>query len=233
MDRRAPEHLTVESANRDLVGRVFHPLSRSSQGSGIIFIHGWESSQRSYRPRAEKVSGEIGATCLTFDLSGHGESGDLPASFTPREHLTNSLAAFDALAKMDAVDPLRIGICGASYGAYLAAMVTSRRATAALLLRAPALYPDSELDIPGGSRHTRPEIPDDAEPLRDLADFNGQVLIVESEHDEAIPHEVIRAYLAACPRAGHALIPGAAHAMTDPRWNDVFVEQLLKWATEL
>jgi pimeloyl-ACP methyl ester carboxylesterase len=166
---------------------------------------------------------------LTFDLSGHGESGDLPASFTPREHLTDSLSAFDALAGMETVDPLRIGLCGASYGAYLAAMAISRRATTAVLLRAPALHPDSALDIPGGFRHTHPEMPGEAEPLRDLANFDGEALIVESEYDEVIPHEVIRAYLAACPKARHALIPGAAHAMTEANWNDFFVELLVKW----
>jgi pimeloyl-ACP methyl ester carboxylesterase len=196
-------------------------------------MHGWESSQRSYLPRAERAAEGVGATCLTFDLSGHGESFGVAASFAPRDHLADTVAAFDALAQLDTVDPLRIGVCGASYGAYLAALLIAYRSTRALLLRAPALYPDSELEALGGSRRTDLQALDGAAPLRNLADFVGPVLIVESERDEVIPHDVIQTYLDACPQAEHELLPGAAHAMTDPRWNEAFVELLLKWASTL
>jgi uncharacterized protein len=225
--------VTVAARGLGLGGYAFEPTRREANGAGVLFIHGWESSQRSYRPRAERVAEELGATCLSFDLSGHGESGGAASSLTPNDHLADTLAAFDALARMPAVDPSRIGICGASYGAYLAALAIAHRDAKAVLLRAPALRPDSALDRSAGCGGTEYRAGDDVAPLRNLASFNGPVLVVESEHDEVIPHRVVQAYLDACPGASHAVIPGAAHAMTDPGWNEAFVELILEWAKAL
>ena len=57
--------------------------------------------------------------------------------------------------------------------------------------------------------------------------------MVESARDEVIPHGVIATYLSACAQARHALIPGAAHALTDPDWNRTFTELILDWAGAL
>lgn len=202
--------------------------------AGVLFLHGWESNQRGYLPRAAAVSEDCGAVCLTFDLSGHGENAAAPAdSFSPRQHLEETIAAYDELAARAGVDPNRIGVCGASYGGYLAALLVAHRPVASLLVRAPALYPDAAFEVPPVQRRTELVTTANAMPLRNLAEFGGPVLVVESEHDEVIPHEVVEAYVASRPGIRHETIAGAAHAMSEPAWNQAFLTLILEWARAL
>ena len=202
--------------------------------AGVLFLHGWNSSQQGYVPRAEAVSEDCGAVCLTFDLSGHGENAAAPAdSFSPRQHLEEAIAAYDELAAREDVDPGRIGVCGASYGGYLGALLVGQRSVASLLLRAPALYPDAAFELPPVQRRTELVASGDALPLRNLAGFGGPVLVVESECDEVIPHEVVAAYAGSRAGVRHEVIAGAAHAMREPSWNRVYLELILEWARAL
>ena len=60
---------------------------------------------------------------------------------------------------------------------------------------------------------------DENRALRACAEFRGDVLIVESEHDVIVPHPVIANYVAAFAQA-HSLtsrvIKGADHGLADP-----------------
>lgn len=202
--------------------------------AGVLFLHGWNSSKRGYLARAEAVEADCGASCLAFDLAGHGESATAPASsFSPRQHLEQAVAAYDELAARPEVDPERIGVCGASYGGYLAALLVAERPVASLLVRAPALYPDAAFELPPRQRRTELVADGDARPLRNLAAFAGPLLVVESEHDETIPHAVVAAYLASRPGVRHEVILGAAHALSEPAWNQAFLALILPWAREL
>lgn len=206
----------------------------SETSAGVLFLHGWKSSKRGYLPRAEAVAADCGAECLAFDFAGHGARATAPAdSFSPRQHLDEAIAAYDELAGRAGVDPSRIGVCGASYGGYLAALLIAHRPVASLLVRAPALYPDAALEQAPRERRTELVSAADALPLRNLAAFAGPVLVVESEHDEVIPHAVVEAYLSSRPGIRHEVIPGAAHALSEPTWNAAFLALILEWAREL
>jgi len=142
-------------------------------------------------------------------------------------------AAYDALTSNPLVDGRRIGVCSASYGAYLASLVTRHRPVAQLLLRAPAMLDDGEYDGSLGiDRHIRADA--SASMLTaSLADFGGDVLVLESGSDEVIPHGVIDVYLRACPQARHVTIPDASHALTRPEWKERFVQEILAFFREL
>lgn len=202
--------------------------------AGVLFLHGWNSSKRGYLPRAAAVSADCGAECLAFDLSGHGENASARAdSFSPSQHLEEAVAAYDELAARENVDPQRIGVCGASYGGYLAALLVGRRPVASLMVRAPALYPDANFELPPAQRRTELVAAADARPLRNLAAFGGPVLVVESERDEVIPPGVVAAYVASRPGIRHEVIPGAAHAISEPAWNEAYLALILEWARAL
>lgn len=195
-------------------------------------MHGQGSSQRGYTDRAAAVSERLGATCLTFDLRGHGESDGDRSTLTPRDHLDDVVRAFDALLHAPGVNPGRVGVCAASYGAYLVSLILAKRQVRSVLLRAPALYSDAELDRPDPNRLSTVETAETAAPLRAVAAHKGALLVVESERDEAIPHAIVESYLRASPGARHEVMLGAAHRLSDEREKERFVEIVVAWFAE-
>jgi dienelactone hydrolase len=174
-----------------------------------MFIHGLSADQFGYQIRARAVSDPLGLVCLTFDLSGHGASGSGLHYLSPRDHLVDVVAAYDVLASHPAVDPARIGVCGASYGGYLATLLSGERAVSRLLLRAPALYDDDQVDQPLRGRRTSSAEAGSTMATRNLARFAGEVMILASGADEVIPPTVITAALPAAFRGrvtGHRTV---------------------------
>lgn len=225
------EEIQFESAGRRLSGRLFRPVPTGARGPGMLFIHGLGSSQTGYFRRGEAVSRSLSAVCLTFDLGGHGDGGEAWRELTPHDHLQDVVAALDALRAGEDVDADRIGVCGASYGGYLAALLTSERPVKRLLLRAPAVYADDEIDVPIGRHEGRANMLE-AGVFTCLGAFRGDVLVVESQHDCVIPPSVIERYVASTPRASRVVIAGAGHAL-DPRFEPEFVKLIRDWFREL
>jgi hypothetical protein len=71
--------------------------------------------------------------------------------------------------------------------------------------------------------------------LRACAAFPGDVLVVESEQDDVVPHPVIANYLAAFTRARsltHRVIKYADHGLTDVSWQRASTSFLLQWLAD-
>jgi uncharacterized protein len=214
-----------------------------SAGPAVLFVHGWGGNQQQYLNRARAVA-ELDFICLTFDLRGHARSDGQRETVSREDNCRDLLAAYDLLAGDASVDPTTIGVVGSSYGAYLAAIMTSQRAVRWLALRAPALYNDAGWELPKRQLHEdpdfcayrrRPVSPDENRALRACAAFRGDVLIVESEMDDVVPHPVIANYLAACTRAcslTHRLIKGADHDLSDASWQRTSTSFLLQWLAD-
>jgi pimeloyl-ACP methyl ester carboxylesterase len=199
-----------------------------TSGAAVLFVHGLGSSRATNVERADAVSRAHSATCLAIDLGGHGDSTGRLTQVTPRQNLADVVASYDTLASVPGVDPGRIGLCGASYGAYLSVLLTAFRPVNRMLLRAPALYADDCFDRGLGQRRSGDQATAPT-PLAHLALFPGPVTIVESEHDEVISREIIAAYLAALPRAVHVIQPDARHALTDPAWRATFQRMVVEF----
>jgi uncharacterized protein len=222
--------VSLTSGDRQLAGTLVSP--EVPCGAGVLFVHGLGSSRATNVERAEAVSLRHSVTCLAIDLGGHGDSTGRLTQMTPRQNLADVVAAADLLASLPAVDPSRVGVCAASYGAYLAVLLTALRQVNRMLLRAPALYADDCFDRVLSQR--RPGDPATAPtPLAHLALFPGRVTIVESGKDEVISPGTIAAYLAAQPSAVHVIQQGAPHALTDPAWRESFQQMVVEFfATE-
>jgi pimeloyl-ACP methyl ester carboxylesterase len=202
-------------------------------GAGVLLVHGLGSDRATNVERALALADAQGATCLAVDLAGHGRSTGRLSEVTPRQNLRDVLAAYDALLREPGVQPGRLAVAAASYGAYLSVLLTEHRPAARLLLRAPALYTDASLDQPLGRRE-RPEAETaaDTRAVRALADYPGPVLVVESEHDEVVPAWLVRAYARARPGIEHQVLPGAQHALTEPAWRAAYTSILLAFLAE-
>lgn len=203
-------------------------------GAAVLFVHGLGSDRRTNVDRARALAATHAITCLAIDLQGHGDSAGRLSAVTPLENLADVLAAYDALAGDDAagVDPSRIGVCGASYGAYLSVLLAEQRPVARLLLRAPALYADDVL----GETLSHRRMGDAASARRGLtavAASSVPTMLVESERDEVIPHDIVATYLAARPEIEHVVLPEAAHSLTDPRWRAQYERLVVNFFADL
>lgn len=222
--------VTFTSGDRRLRGELVLP-DRAPE-MYLLFVHGLGSSRTGYLPRAQSASSHLGAATLVFDLSGHGESEGVLERLTPADHLSDVVAAYDLLvgsAPSSGPAGPRVGVCGASYGAYLSAILPSLRDVSRLLLRAPALYPDDLVDVPlSQERHTG-VVRSPTLVTRSADSLRGRVLVVESQDDSVIPHDVVEQYLALFPGSEHALIRGAGHALLTPEHRAEFLELVLRW----
>jgi uncharacterized protein len=210
---------------------------------GVLFLHGWGGTQKQYLARAREIAA-LGCMCLTVDLRGHEATEAQKETVTREDNLRDALAAYDTLASHQGVDREAVAVVGSSYGGYLAAILSSVRPVRWLALRVPALYRDEDWPMPkqqlkkyGLADYRRAKIsPDKNRALAACAAFKGDVLIVESELDDIIPHAVIENYVAAFAGA-HSLtyrvIEGADHALSQQPWQQAYTSLLLNWATEM
>jgi len=211
---------------------------------GVLFLHGWGSSQAQLASRAREIAA-LGCACLTVDMRGHAKTVMQQPTVTREDNLTDALAAYDRLVREAAVDDDQIAVVGSSYGGYLATILTTLRPVKWLGLRAPALYKDTDWTSPklelrklqGLEAYRRMIIEaQDNRALRAATAFRGDVLIVESAQDTIIPHEVIENYrhaFAGARSLTYRIIDEADHALTDPAWRQSYTQLLVNWITEM
>ena len=210
---------------------------------GFLFVQGWGSGQEVYLARAREIAA-LGCVCLTFEPRGVSRNHPEHQTVTREENLRDLLAAYDVLAGQPAVDASAIGVVGSSYGGYLAAVLSSLRPVRWLALRVPALYKDEDWALPkrGLDRDElaayRRSAVGAAEnrALGACAAFEGDVLIVESERDDVVPHPVIANYMAAFERAHsvtYRVIAGADHGLSEKPGQQAYASLLVRWAAEM
>lgn len=211
---------------------------------GVLFVHGWGGSQQQYCARARTLA-ELGCVCLTFDLRGHAQTRSQHETVSREDNLRDVVAAYDVLAARQSVDTTRMAVVGSSYGGYLAAILTSLRPVKWLALRAPALYKDTDWDLAKRRLKVQQELdayrrlavrPNESRALRACMDFTGDVLIVESEHDPIVPHQVVVNYREACVSARsltHRVIEGADHGLSEPACQQAYTSLLVNWLAEM
>lgn len=196
--------LNLKSGNLNLSVNLIQPENLKPKNPALIFIHGWSSNQTGNIERAKELA-KIGFICLTIDLRGHGLSDGKLEEFSRKDHLEDALVAYDYLKSQPDVDHEQIGVIGASYGAYLGAILTLHRKIKWLVMRVPALYFDEKFNVPSleliGDNKEKEAFrsfdltPEKALPLKGVSEFSGDILLIESEKDAMIPHATIENYL--------------------------------------
>ena len=211
---------------------------------GVLFVHGWGGSQSQDLSRAREVAA-LGCVCLTVDLRGHRANAVRKDTVTRAQNLADICATYDWLAAQPQVDTGSIAVVGVSYGGYLGAILTALRPVRWLALRTPAMYLDAGWELPKKQLNEDPALQRyrnravavaEDRALRASAAFKGDVLLVEAENDERIPHQVIENYANAfggVRSMTRRLVPGADHGFSakdaQRKYNDI----LMAWMTEM
>jgi uncharacterized protein len=234
--------VSIPVDDQHINGKLLQPRDADGRRPAVLFVHGWGSSQRRSIGKAKQLV-NAGFVCLTFNLRGHARTVEQRDTVTRAQNLRDVMAAYDLLAAQSDVDAERIALVGGSYGGYLATLLTAERKVRGLALRAPAVYKDGDFDRPKRQLNLDPDLPDyrrrRIEPSENIAlaaaaRFDGDVLIVESEHDTVIPQPVIANYLRAFGAARsveHEVIGGADHGLSQRVWRRAWGERLVRWVT--
>jgi uncharacterized protein len=238
------EAVEISVDGQRIEGTLFEPARRNGASPAALFVHGWGGNRDHYLEEARAIAA-LGSVCLTFNLRGHAETGAQHDTVTREDNLRDVIAAYDVLAGRPGVAKGCVALVGSSYGAYLGTLLTYLRPVRFLALQAPALYKDDDWEVPKRKLHVNPDFAayrrlslraEDNRALGACAQFLGDALVVESEHDEIIPHPAVANYIAAFANA-HSLtyrvIEGADHALSEERWERAYTDLLVNWLSEM
>lgn len=233
---------SFKSDGQTVRGTLYFPQKLQRKNPAVMFIPGWTSDETGYKPRAEALT-KLGFICLTISLRGHGASDGKMEEGSREDHLHDVLSAYDFLTSQKNVDKNQIAACGSSYGGYLGAILCAHRPIKWLILRAPALYLNKDFDMPTAKlvadregtffKNFKPEMGNFA--LVGIEGFTGDILIIESEFDQIIPHNIIKIYKQASRRKEHLkhkLIKNADHELSTKKYKQAFIGILVTWFKE-
>ncbi len=244
--------LSFKSENQNLAATLIRPEGHKEPLPALIWIHGWKSDRKGNTKRAKEIS-KLGFICLTVDLRGHGESDGTIDQYSVKDHLEDIRAAYKYLTELKEVNQNEIGIIGSSYGGNLSAIATNYLKFKWLVLRVPALYLDKYIDVPtemligkdeeGKAFKSSDATPETSLSLKGVANFSGEILIVESEKDDVIPHTVIENYLKfikdepssrlrAKRRLTYKVMKGAPHSLETEVQENEYIDILKKWLND-
>ena len=188
-------------------------------------VRAWLGRKPGAVPGARARGRRARLRCLTFDLGGHAGTQPQRETVTRGSNLYDLLAAYDHLAAHPCVDNAAIAVvgrataatwrgswrrCGRCRGSGCALPRSTRRRLGAAQA---AAEPDHEL-----ARTAAASSRQDNRALSACSTFRGDVLLLESEHDDFVPPAVIKNYLAAFanPRSlTSRLMQGADHGVSD------------------
>ncbi|MCY0853319.1 alpha/beta hydrolase family protein [Cupriavidus sp. D39] len=235
------ENVEIQSEGGSIAGTLITPATKLP---GVLFVHGWGGSQQQYLARARKVAG-LGCVCLTFDLTGHAGTSGQYETVSRMRNLADVVAAYDVLVRQPEVDRNAISVVGSSYGGYLAAVLSTLRPLRWMALRAPALYMDAGWELPKRQLHRDQDLvayrrqvvaADTNRALRACTTFQGDVLVIESEQDQIVPHAAVTSYVDACVQANsmtYRVIKGADHGLSDEESQRAYSSLLVNWLREM
>lgn len=224
-----------------LDGAIFYPTSKRDTYPAILFVHGWTADKTGTFQYAEALAND-GFICFLFDMRGHGMSEGDRNALTYKDFFDDVITAYDRLLEIEGVDPENISAVGSSFGGYLIALLSSKRKLKSLVLRAPADYPNelfatSKIRTAGNDptvvkwrEHVKE--PNETFALEALHDFSGDVLLIESENDDYVPHQTILNYINAVSdqaRVTHCIIKGAPHSINEGPLRDQVEKKLTDW----
>lgn len=235
---RNMETINFLSQGQRIDGTLFLPNKRAEKYPGVIFFHGLTSSEKRYLEFAQLLA-ENDIAGLTINMRGHGSSEGDPDKLMFHDALVDAQAAYDFFAGLETIDATRVGLCGSSWGATLAAMTTQSREIKSLLLRAPALYTAEMMDMTfnqvmsdeGNIFHAIKD-GQHAPAINAISRFHGSLLVVTSGLDALLPTRLTDLYITQAVLAKkkeRVVMEGVPHPLDGQKNREDFAKIMLEW----
>jgi alpha-beta hydrolase superfamily lysophospholipase len=233
----AVTRLELHVPGATLVGELHQPTVPPR--AVFVVSHGWGSQRPDDIPAALAWEG---FAALAYDLRGHGESKADLDTIKGRDWVDDLVAVIDHAR--DLVPQTPVALVGASFGAWLSVLASSRRPVAAMALRVPTNLPDAALDMTivdlAGSdafrnRPQGPLGPTDTLALAAVHAFDSPLQIVDADLDAIIPAQTIANYVAAANPAhlDRHTLANAPHHLATPELRATYIEWLVTWASRV
>jgi pimeloyl-ACP methyl ester carboxylesterase len=218
--------------------------NRLAQKPAVLLVPGWDDSTHEQYNRIGAALEEQGWLMRRVDFPGHPSRGAERQIMSRDQNLKELVAAYDSLVDQQAVDETAVAFIGFSYGGYLGALLSARRPLRWMALRSPALYRDEDWFVPKQELdkdeldHYRRSVrrPEENAALAACEAFSGDVLLIESEDDETVPHPTVKSYKASFSNARsfeYRLLEGADHELSSKAAQSRFIDELLRWMNQV
>lgn len=184
-----------------------------------------------------------GWTCHRAQIPDASWSAAARAEVSRADSLHRMLGDYTELARVARVPGAScalIGLLGFSYGGYMTAFLSAAKPARLLVLRCPAIYPDADWDTP--KEHLDKQAledyrarrlgPRDNKALWCCAQFRGDVLLIDAEHDEVIAPTVIQSYersFRSVRSLTRLTLDGADHKLSDTRSQRQYQTEVVRW----
>jgi cephalosporin-C deacetylase-like acetyl esterase len=205
---------------------------------------------------------EHGIACLRFDFRGSGESQGKFADITVEGEIGDALRAVEFLGTLSSLDMDRLGLVGLGLGGCVAACIAAKVKPKSLALWAPSAFVDymverggrvvkdpyawlpenfknavkrqGHVDIGGFVRGKAYfESLKHVDPLREIAKYQGPVLIAQGSEDEVtLPINSEFLYDHVRGRRLLVVVDGADHTFSATVWENQVIETTRLWFAE-
>ncbi|WP_316668060.1 alpha/beta fold hydrolase [uncultured Propionibacterium sp.] len=213
--------------------RIYGELHQPAAGGPfpvVIISHDFGATGMRYRHCARFLAGR-GVACYLYDFCGGSRHSRSDGDLHDQSVLTQTAdleAVLAGIRTQPALDPDELFLVGASQGGYVSGIVAARhpRSVRGLVM----LYPALVIPDDAHGRYASPdEVPDEPElfgvpvgrryyvdawgldPARDLAGYDGEVLIIHGDQDEVVPIAYSERAVGYYSRARLTRVPGAGH----------------------
>jgi dienelactone hydrolase len=199
----------------------------------VIFFHGSESKGETNFELAEKIA-QRGILGFAFNYRGCGISdGDIKEQ-TLGMGIEDVKAAMKALLSRKEIDKTRIGVCGSSYGGFLASLISSEYIFKSMVLTVPAAYTPTAMSVIHGSNiRTLGDTFKDSLSYKEIGIFKGDLLVIGAEFEDLLPQGMVEKYFEAAKNVRKKeayVLKEAKHVIRlYPKAKKVMMEKVMNW----
>jgi len=235
--------IVVQGDGYQMKGRIYRKADTDHLRPAVLFLNGWNPSNFSWTTsdiHASYCARKLNIVCMTLAFRGMGSTGNIK-TLTRADFLKDAIAGYDCLITSEGVDRARISIAGESFGAYIACILSTRRAVKSIALRVPTDFPNEGFEntpqekLAGLlSREWKMEAHhfSESRALQGFHDFQGEILLVASERDEFVPYQTTQNYLRAVNEAAmmeYIMMKATGHALINPTKLYRFMKLQSEW----